>query len=716
MTTKTIEETYVKFEQHQHVLEKPDMYVGSTENEQSKMWICDSKHPQQFVNREIEFAPGLYKIFDEILVNARDHHVRCQNDKKMEKCTFIKCKIDLETGQIVVENNGTGIPIVIHKEHDVYIPTMLFSSLLTSTNYDKTEERDVGGTNGLGAKLTNIFSQYFCIETLDAERELEFKHEFRNNMYDTDGPIITSTRKKKPYTRITFTPDYPKFGIQKMTPHIASLFQKRVYDIAATTNISVYLNGERIAVNNFADYIKMYTRKPEYDIQVDATQPNWRVGIVFDADNNLDLQHISFVNGICTYIGGTHVEHVAAQIVKGITAAIFKRDKTITVKPAMVREQLVFFVDATINNVKFDSQTKDKFNIPATRYKCKYVLPDSFLKRIIKMGVVDSVIARVKSREQEKITKTPSSNRAPQYKKLYDAANANKRRGDCALFLTEGDSAKTFALSGMNEINCDYYGVFPLKGKLLNVRNCTLKASLGNEEIAALFEIIGLKHGEKYTSTVGLRYGRIVILTDQDVDGYHIKGLLINFIHHYWPELANISTFIQCLATPLLKVTSTGKQKQCISFNSAEEFDKWQVTQDMKKWNVKYYKGLGTSTPAEARECFKDLETKIISYVCDDDTQDHISLAFSKSRADDRKAWMQTYNRDDYIDSTRRNVPIPEFINIELKSFSIADTERSVPSIMDGQKTCQRKVLFGSFAENIYKNRSQSCYFGIPGQ
>ena len=153
---RTIEETYQKLTQLEHVLVRPDSYVGSIEEERSQIWVL-SDDQLKFENREIKFVPALYKIFDEVLVNAADNY---QRDRRMNR---LSVEINDKEGFVSVENNGKGIPIDIHQEHGIYVPELIFGHLLTGSNYNDSEKKIVGGRNGFGAKLANIFSSKFIV-------------------------------------------------------------------------------------------------------------------------------------------------------------------------------------------------------------------------------------------------------------------------------------------------------------------------------------------------------------------------------------------------------------------------------------------------------------------------------------------------------------------------------------------------------------------------
>jgi len=720
---KTIEEKYQKLDQHEHILKRPAMYIGSVKKESSMNWIYNEKRGESepyIISKEITYVPGLYKIYDEILVNASDHVRKCIEDKK-ELCTKIKVDISREDGKIAIWNNGAGIEVIEHKKYNTLIPSLIFGELLSGTNYNDEEKRKVGGMNGLGAKLANIYSREFEVETLDTVHGKKFYQKFTDNMYQKSEAKLKDIKKKdKPYTKISFVPDYERFGMRGLTDDMVDLFKKRVHDIAMMTNVKVYYNGEEIKSSTFQKYVDLYfPENAEHQKIFDVSQTDWRVCIVYDKTDKLESGHISFVNGISTTRGGTHVDHVCNQIVNKLKDYIHKKDKTLVIKPAMIRENLIFFVDAVLVNPEFDTQTKEMLKTKVADFSSTFHVSDVFFKKLIKTGVVDQIIVNARAKIEATLNK--SGKVKMHFDKLYGAHKSNEKEGHkCTLILTEGDSAKTFAMSGLNVIGRDYYGVFPLRGKLLNVRDANATKITENEEIKAIINIIGLEHKKKYESLVGLKYGKIMILTDQDVDGSHIKGLIMNFIHYFWPSLAKYEGFIQCLATPLVKITrGKGKKKETKEFISLQEYQKWKEENDHTGWTAKYYKGLGTSKPEEAQGCFRKVEKKSINYYwrenleedsessiykprLKDVSEDAITLAFDKKRAEDRKIWLNTYDPDNYLDNTEKRISYYDFIHRELIAFSVYDNQRSIPNIMDGLKPGQRKVLFGSIKKNIY--------------
>ena len=738
----TVEEQFIKLTHHEHILKRPGMYIGSIKPDKVNMYVFDDE-TNSIMRKDVQIVLGLYKIYDEILVNAADHTVRDI------KCNQINVNINQDEGTIEVKNNGTSVPIEFHKDEKMYVPEMIFGTLLTSGNYNDDEERVVGGQNGLGAKLVSVYSTWFDVEIQDTIRHKKYYQRFKNNMFEKEKPIITDIPKteKESYTKITFLPDYKRFGLDGLTDDHFALFKRRVYDIAGTTknNVKVYYNDEYIDVKTFEDYIKLYyADKDEEELKIIYQDFNerWSVGIVYDPTN--EFRHMTFVNKISTYEGGTHLNYIIHQIVDKVTTSIISQPKykTLKIKPAQIKDNLTVFINTTIENPIFGSQTKEALKTKASDFKVKCELDDNFIKKICKSGLLDEIVQVAQIKQLAELEKTDGKKVTNLKKlvKLEDARYAGSKQAyKCTLILTEGDSAKSFAISGLEVIGRDYFGVFPLKGKLLNVREATANQLLNNEEIKNLKQILGLKQNKVYKNTKELRYGHILILTDSDADGSHIKGLVMNFIHTFWPSLAKVDGFIQSIATPIIKVCKKGDQKKnsLQTFYTMTEYKKWcEKVGDGKGYDIKYYKGLGTSTDKEAKESFIDYEKKIINYIWnkeqDEVTQEEeeavdieasettsvhsdlidknepsyqaITLAFAKNRANDRKDWLKEYDPEKIIENSNKSVTYDEFIEYDLKHFSNSDNIRSIPDISDGLKPSQRKILYGAFKRKLERD------------
>lgn len=678
---------YKKHTPLEHILARPDTYVGSVESETERQWVFMGEKMEQ---KNLTYVPGLYKIYDEILVNALD---QCTIDKTIDA---IDISVDQTNGCICIMNSGKGIPVEVHPEYKVYIPELIFGELLTSSNYDDTKERTTGGRNGYGAKLANIFSTSFTVETHDTQRGLHYVQTFSDNMRKKEQATITKRKGSKGFAKFTFTPDLKRFGLSRFTDDIVRLFQKRAFDVCACTpaNVKVTYNGSPIDVKNFEKYVDLYIGPKTVTPRVHEYSAcgRWEVVIAMSPDG---YKQVSFVNGINTTLGGTHVEAINRQIIHKVTESIQAKHKQMTVKPQFIRDHLFVFVKAVLVNPTFSSQTKTECTSKATSFGSKMDIDDECIKKIGKLGLMNEVIALAKHKEMRELNKTDGKKRMTlkDVPKLDDANKAGTTQSHkCTLILTEGDSAKTFAISGLSVVGRDHYGVFPLRGKMLNVREATAKQLMENAEVNAIKKIMGLQHGKVYKDTSELRYGNIMVITDADTDGSHIKGLLFNFIHHFWPSLMRIQpNFIRAMITPIVKATKGTEKKEFYSMN---DYNEWKAT-GTQGWHVKYYKGLGTSTSAEAKEYFKQLARNVVEYRTDDDADASMELAFKKTMTDERKSWiLKSLEKNETIPHDQKRVPYSDFVNKDLVWFSIADTVRSIPSVVDGLKPSQRKVLY----------------------
>ena len=690
---------YKKHTHREHILELPDTYVGSTETHEEVRWVYDPA-TSKMAHRKVAFNPGFYKIFDEIVVNARDALVRTQQDPKKQPIKHIDVTVTrTEAGVVVdIENDGDGIPIEMHAEHKVYAPELIFGHLLTSGNYDKTEEKIVGGKNGYGAKLTNIFSNKFTLSTRHPASGQKYTQVWTDHMASAGKPSIVKDKATKGFVKLTYEPDLARFPGLDLAEMLGVL-HTRTIELAAMAgkDVKVSWNGALIATNTFEKFINLFI-KDGTSHAYERCGERWEVGAVlaknlFSEDDSPDDKHISFVNGINTRKGGKHVETVLKNVLGTFTEVAKK--KKVDIKPAQLKDSVVFFINATIVNPSFDSQTKETLTTPATKFGSAFKsdkLPDA----LIKIGLLEEAQSILDAKAAKDAKKTDGTKRKTLrgIPKLEDALWAGTAKStDCTLILTEGDSAAASAIAGLAVVGREKWGVFPLRGKMLNVKDISQEKFNKNEELTAIKKILGLEQGKSYSKVTSLRYGRVMIMTDQDHDGSHIKGLLMNFFHTFWPSLL-VNGFLCCLATPLLKITKRGEVK---SFYSQGEFEVWRDGNGgeaaLRGYSVKYYKGLGTSTPQEAREWFKDLFD--MKYEWNDLSDDAICLAFSKKRSDDRKEWLKTYDSRRTLAVIKGGkVPYHRFIHDELIHFSNADNLRSLPHVMDGLKPSQRKILF----------------------
>jgi len=718
----------------QHILDNPDTYIGSVEEVDSNVWIVNDVEPTdnvvgtKIIEKNIKYIPGLFKLFDEGIVNCRDHVVRMNQAIKNSvpnslPVTYIDISIQ-EDGTIVMINDGNGIDVAEHPEYKIWIPELIFGHLRTSTNYDKTEKKIVGGKNGFGFKLVLIWSTFGSIETIDHVRGLKYTQEFKNNLDEICKPVITKC-KTKPYTKITFKPDYKRLGIQGLTPDLIALLKKRVYDVAAVTDksLKVKYNSNLIPVKNFQQYIDMYIGDKNDTPRVyEENGERWEYAVALTPSN--EFMQVSFVNGIHTAKGGKHVEYILNQITRKICDYIEKKKKT-KVNPNTIKEQLILFVRCDIENPAFDSQTKDFMNTPSSKFGSKCEVSDKFIEKVAKMGVMDAACALTEVKENKAAKKTDGSKTKSirGIPKLTDANWAGTEKSkECTIIFCEGDSAKAGIISGLSSEDRNIIGVYPMKGKILNVRGENIKKISENKEITEIKKILGLETSKQYKNIEdvhkNLRYGRVLFMTDQDTDGSHIKGLGVNLFQSEWPSLAEIPMFIGFMNTPILKARKGDNE---LMFYNEGEYEQWKEQQttnshgELNGWKIKYYKGLGTSTGKEFREYFE--KKKIVGFEHNGKKSDDcIDMVFNKKRADDRKEWLEKYDRKSYLNTSDSKVSYEDFIDKELIHFSKYDCDRSIPNLMDGLKISLRKILYSAFKKNLVSEIKVAQFSGYVSE
>ena len=703
---------YQKKSDKQHVLDNPDTYIGSIENVTSNTFVFDNIN-KKIIEKNISYIPGLYKLFDEGIVNCRDHVIRMnqlinetsETNKKNKVYPVTKIDVSISDDIISLYNDGNGIDVSIHPEYNIWIPELIFGHLRTSTNYNKNEKKIVGGKNGFGFKLVLIWSTWGQIETIDSKTGQKYIQTFKNNLDIIEEPIISKT-KEKPYTCVRFKPDFKRLGIEGLNDDFKDLMMRRIYDIAAVTNksINVTFNNNKLnpEVKNFQQYIDLYIgSKSELQRIYEEANERWEYAVCLSP--NEEFAQVSFVNGIFTSKGGKHVDYIVNQIIKKLTAYI-KEKKHIDVKPASIKEQLMIFVNTTIENPAFDSQTKDYLNSAISNFGSSCEVSSKFIEKLAKMGVMNTACSLTEVKENKSLKKTDGSKckTIRNIPKLVDANFAGTSKSkDCILILCEGDSAKSGIISGLSREDRNIIGVYPMKGKMLNIRGESVSKIGENKEINEIKQILGLEHGKVYNQELvksKLRYSKLLFMTDQDLDGSHIKGLGINMIDSEWNSLIEIPEFIGYMNTPILKAT---KGKEVIEFYNNGEYEIWKEREDVdvSKWSIKYYKGLGTSTSKEFKEYFA--KKKIVNFVNSEFCKESIDMVFNKKRANDRKLWLEKYNRNAYLNTTKDDVSFEEFINNDLIHFSKYDNDRSIPNLCDGLKISLRKILYSAFKKKL---------------
>ena len=583
---KSVEQKYRKLSDIEHVLLRPGMYCGSIKPREDSVYLLNEEG--RFTLRNVTYNPAFLKIFDEIVSNAVDEH------RRNPKLNEVRVTVDSAVGSVKVWDNG-GIPVVMHTEHNEWIPEMIFSNLKAGSNFNDDEERLVAGTNGVGSTLTNIFSKKFRIRT--ADKKNAFQQTFSGNMRERTPAKVLPW--KEGFTEIYFEPDLERFGMSAIDPDHVDMMRKRCIDLAACNpKLKVYFNDVEYKYPTFHDYCGLY-----YDNVIYEEADRWKIGI---GPSSGSFTQVSFVNSVETRDGGTHVDYVMSQIVEWIRERIKKKHK-VELRPAELKNHFFLFVQSDIVNPAFSSQTKEKMITEPREFGSKFEISEKTLKAIFASEVVQRILDWAQQKaladERKQLRELNKNLAKGKVLKLIDAKTRNFR-GQCTLALFEGDSASSAFRKYRNP---NYQGAFPLRGKFVNVSEMPATKVIQNQEVKDLLAAMGLKLGEPPKD---LRYGKILIYSDADPDGDSIAGLLINFFGRYWPEMIDQGQICRVM-TPLVVAK---KASDVLSFYTASEFEDWQGKQkDLKKWDISYKKGLAALEDAEYKEIIQSPKLFAIS-------------------------------------------------------------------------------------------------------
>lgn len=684
---------YEKLDPISHIHHRPDMYVGSLKNMCDGDWVCPSGNIQQIVhNASLVYNPGLLRIFVEVLSNVIDNVWRSREaGLEPEK---VCVTFDKEEGVISVTNDGLCIPFTTFKDTDIRVPELIFGHLLTSTNYNDQEDRLTSGRNGLGVKLTNVFSTLFEIELYNTETKECYKQKWENNMRKVSPPSIKSRKSssfKNSSVCVRFRPDFEKFGLDGLTDDMLSLFYRYCIDMAMITHLPVIVNKEKIKMKLLQDYVKLYSLPhPKECLVLEKTQDLELM--VCSSDNG--YQQVVFTNGVYNKHGGVHCDTIVSDICRQLLTKVQSKMKTQQLSTRDIKQHLTVFLNTRLVNPEFSNQSKDRLLSP----NIKFAASSKTIQTMMKWSFMEKIRESIDEKEMKTLKKM-------ERKKVrvdgYDPANfaGTKRAMDCTLILCEGLSAKTYAVNGINVgwngwQGRNFFGIYPMRGKCLNVRNANLQTIMNNKELMDIANILNLKYNTP-NKVSDLNYGRVLILTDSDHDGIHIASLLLNYFDVLYPNLFR-DPFIYMMLTPIAKVKD-------MTFYSENEYHAFLEKNSTKTIKVKYYKGLGTSSSQEVKDTFGK---KVVRFVYDEQAKQTLNKVFHQKYAAERKEWMEKYDPRAYK-PIMEECAITDFIDHELIRFSIDDCRRNIPNLFDGLKLSQRKILYAIFKKNLnYQSQS----------
>jgi DNA topoisomerase-2 len=683
-------------DQRSQILLRPGQHITGTETVKAERIIAENNTTLK--EKTVKYNTGLIHIFYEPLSNAQDNYFRSLNTQTPLK----NINISIKDNTITIYNDGNHIPTVLHKWEDgeekltdeIYESELIFGHLNSSGNYDDENQVRMGaGLHGVGVKLTNIFSKQFTVKTHDPVNNLSFFQTYYDNMEKRDPPKITKNSSKKGFTEISYIADFSRFNVQNYDDDFISIVRKLCIDCAMITGVKVTFNDELIPVKGLLDYAKCFNDS-KY-IEFSSTDSK----VIVIENQNKVFKQISFTNGVLNPDGGIHVDEWCKAIFKPLLDKIKnkyskkKGSSPLKITQKQLQDYFIIFVVCNLPNPQFTGQTKARLNSP----KPTINTTESKINQMMKWEFISDIEDLIKLQDIKDLKKLDT--RKQTYVNVDNLEDANKAgtkdSHKCVLFVTEGLSAKSLAIKGRGvlENGSDYFGALPIKGKSLNVQGKTSAVISNNTEIQNITKTLGLRIDIDYKDSENfksLRYGKLCIFSDADVDGTHIKGLILNIFKVLYPSLLEID-FVVNMRTPIVKATMN---KEIYSFYHLSDYKEWQ--KNNPKHTAKYYKGLGTTTDSEISDIFS--EPKWVSYVKDEQAFESIDLAFGKD-AEKRKKWLREYEESetDFKYKTANGkeiVPISEFINKELIQFSIEDCERSIPSVVDGLKPSQRKAIW----------------------
>jgi len=679
----------------EHVLLRSETYGGSKTDENWRVNVAGKTVTMQIV-------PMLYKVFDEAITNAADCFARGNKTKE------IQITVDKEKGTLCISNDGMTVPVRKHKDKDpltgkqIYTPELVFFRMRAGQNFDDSTVRHEGGRNGIGIKLLSIFSKTSTVECHDAKRGL-YRQTYTKNM-TVAGPaeILPPIENTPSYTSISAVLDLEKFSVDgtpltSIPDDVFKMMQRRAFDVAACCNgVNVVFNNASIDIKSFDAYAQIQLKVPPLFISEKKT---WSVAVALTDPDEEVSKNVSFVNNVWTRDDGTHVDHIKDEIFKVLFES--QAIKKLGLKKHDIEKELRFVVKCYIGNPTFNNQMKERMTLPVKSFDSKFVL-SSTVKKLLTGGLLLERLKRVKEMKDGKSLKKQDGKKTKRISMVNltpakKAGTAQSQR--CTIILTEGLSAAALAHAGLSVVKNDYYGVYALKGKILNGEKATQKQWMENAVIQNVIKILGLKHGTKYESTKQLNYGHVIIMADQDIDGFHIRGLVKAIFSSHWPELLKMKGFIQVMKTPLVKFFR-GKQMVREFFDEATAETYAKEHPSMRR---KYYKGLGTSTSAEAKEYFKNLDRYVFDVSGD--------YSILKKAFGDDTAFRKVLSSS--IPEVNEGKTLRDFVYGAFSMYVRADNVRKIPSSEDGFKISQRKVLYTLLKKNYNKEQKVAQLSGI---
>ena len=700
---------YVELDEITHTLERPDVYMGALNNVSKDFYTYDPE--SDTVKYEtVNYNTGLLKIFDEILTNAADNLQRPESE-------ISEIDVIIDDNKISITNDGRTIPIATYPS-GTYIPEASFAHFRSGSNL-KNRNKTTGGKNGIGATLTNVYSTKLIIDITYGSQT--YHQEFANNCRIINKPIIKGIKPSIPpppseqSITVTFYPDFEHLLIpeNKITSDNMKVLFKRCHDLSHLP-IKITLNDVELPSLTWSDYVKSFNISNQLFSYVND---RWKIAFGITNDK---YRQISYVNNVSTYDGGEHVKYILDQIYKHTIAQDPEISKT--TKTAF-KQKIVLIVYSIIEDPSFTSQAKEVLSTPVKDFGSTCKLSSSVLTQFI---TESNIIELLRPKTSKTKPKPVKRGKITTIDKLVEANKAGTSEGyKCTLFLCEGLSAKNMCDAGIGILGHDYYGCYPLRGKVLNTRKAGDKKYQANKEISDVKKIIGLVDGVEYTPAdiKNLRYGKVVCVKDADSDGADIMGLIINFFDTKFNSLlTKCPGFFSEFISPMIKVIynpNDSKKRTVIPFYNEVEYKKFLDEQERlktkKNFTVEFIKGLATNESADVKEYFNHYNDNCINILFGPKYESWLDMAFNTTKADLRKKWLTTITPETHLPRVKgQPIDIVDFIRNDLVLYSYDACVRSIPSVIDGLKPTQRKILYTLFGMGV-KGLNKMKVFQLGG-
>ena len=570
---------------------RPGMYIGSTGQS------------------------GLMHLIEEVIDNSIDEAL-------VGACSEISVTVHSDNS-VTVEDNGRGMPIGIHTETGIPALELVMTTLHAGGKFDNKSYHVSGGLHGVGVSVVNALSESLVVEVY--KEGSIYRQEFSRGEKRTELEVVGSTEKRG--TRTTFMPDSEIFEeIKYNFPKLSHRLRELSY---LNGGLKITLENEAAGVKRtfqnkggIASFVQELAEKKEpihpKPIYIQGREAGLEIEVAMQWTGSYDESIHAFANNINTVDGGTHLTGFKSTLTKflneyGRDKKIIKKDDS-NLRGEDIREGLVCIISIKIPNPEFEGQTKTKLGNPEVAGIIGSVLQEQlglFFQKKPKIAriVIEKSVNASRARQAAAKARNMARRKGPLVSstlpgKLADCSNRNPE--SCELFIVEGDSAGGSAKQGRDR---NFQAILPLRGKVLNVEKARLAKLLDNAEIIAMITAIGTGIREDFTLD-RLRYNKLIIMSDADVDGAHISTLILTFFYRYLPKLI-VEGHVYIAKPPLYQI-KLGKKIDYLYTD--EELERYRE-ENTGNYSVKRFKGLGEMNPRELWDTTMDPDKRILKLI-----------------------------------------------------------------------------------------------------